>query len=214
MAAMYAIYHGPAGLKRIATRVHNLTTAFKNELEAYGYKVITESFFDTVTIDVQNVEGRAARVVADAEESSINLRIIDQNTVGVTFDESIGLDDLAKVINVFASSVNTPGLTAKDIDFNMDVHIPRHLLRTSETLPHPVFNKHHSETQMMRYLYHLQSKDLSLVHAMIPLGSCTMKLNSTSSMLPLTWPEFSEIHPFAPVSQAEGFKQIIKASAP
>ena len=209
MAAMYAVYHGAAGIQRIATRVHQFTQLFKSAVEFMGYKSINASFFDTVKLDV-SVAGNADSVHAYATEAGINLRYIDEKHVGVTFDESISPNDLVKLLNVFSSAASTKSFTLFDLAEPTAPSIPPTLQRTSEYLPHPVFNKHHSETEMLRYIHHLASKDMSLVHSMIPLGSCTMKLNSTSSMIPLTWPEFSAVHPFAPYDQVKGYHQVLK----
>ena len=209
MAAMYAVYHGAAGLQRIATKVHQFTQVFKSAVESMGYKSINSSFFDTVTLDV-SVAGNADAVHARATAAGINFRFIDEKHVGVTFDESISPNDLVDLLNVFSSAASTTSLTLSDLTEPTAPSIPSALQRTSEYLPHPVFNKHHSETEMLRYINHLASKDMSLVHSMIPLGSCTMKLNSTSSMIPLTWPEFSAVHPFAPYDQVEGYHQALK----
>ncbi|KAL1722163.1 glycine cleavage system P-protein-domain-containing protein [Schizophyllum commune] len=202
MAAMYAVYHGPDGLKRIANKVHGFAQVFRSAIESYGYTCVNDSFFDTVTIEVDN----AGDLLARAEEAGINLRPVDATHVGVTFDETVSPEDLIKLLNLFAqspvqlSSLQTPTSPA----------IPSALHRTSAFLEHPVFNKHHSETEMLRYITHLASKDLGLAHSMISLGSCTMKLNSTSSMIPLTWPEFGSVHPFAPFRQVEGYLTVIK----
>ncbi|KAL1708787.1 glycine cleavage system P-protein-domain-containing protein [Schizophyllum commune] len=202
MAAMYAVYHGPDGLKRIANKVHGFAQVFRSAVESYGYTCVNDSFFDTVTIKVD----KAGDLLARAEEAGINLRPVDATHVGVTFDETVSPEDLVKLLNLFAptpvqlSSLQTPTSPA----------IPSALQRTSAFLEHPVFNKHHSETEMLRYITHLASKDLGLAHSMISLGSCTMKLNSTSSMIPLTWPEFGSVHPFAPFRQVEGYLTVIK----
>ncbi|KAF8807832.1 glycine dehydrogenase [Phlegmacium glaucopus] len=210
MAAMYAVYHGAAGLQRIATKVHQFTQVFKSAVESMGYKSINASFFDTVTLDVSLV-GNADAVHARATAAEINLRFIDEKHVGVTFDESTSPNDLVNLLNVFSSAASTKSFTLSDLaEPAAAPSIPLGLQRTSEYLPHPVFNKHHSETEMLRYIHHLASKDMSLVHSMIPLGSCTMKLNSTSSMIPLTWPEFSAVHPFAPYDQVKGYHQALK----
>ncbi|KAK0481698.1 glycine cleavage system P-protein-domain-containing protein [Armillaria novae-zelandiae] len=193
MAAMYVVYHGPVGLQRIANKVHYLTRIFKSSVENLGYKLSNSSFFDTITL------GRS--------RARVNLRHIDDQHVGVTFDESVTQADLEALVAIFASAVKSLGQLVLPTG---ESSIPSSLQRTSEYLPHPVFNKHHSETEMLRYMNHLASKDLGLVHSMIPLGSCTMKLNSTSSMIPLTWPEFSAVHPFAPHEQVEGYLSIIK----
>ena len=205
MAAMYAVYHGPAGLKRIAHKVHGFTQVFLSAVEPMGYKAENSSFFDTVTLEVPS----AASLHKAAADASINLRRIDDKRVGVTFDESVTPQDLVKLINVFASASGKPTLAVADLEEPKQSAIPANLQRKSEILPHPVFNKHHSETEMLRYINHLSSKDLSLVHSMIALGSCTMKLNSTSSMIPLTWPEFGGVHPFVPFEQVKGYQTII-----
>ncbi|KAH6916984.1 glycine dehydrogenase [Coprinopsis sp. MPI-PUGE-AT-0042] len=208
MAAMYAVYHGPAGLKRIANKVHGFTQVFLSAVEPMGYKPENTLFFDTVTLDVSGV-GSAASLHKAASDASINLRRIDDKRVGVTFDESVTPQDLVKLINVFASASGRSTVAVADLVEPKQSAIPANLQRKSEILPHPVFNKHHSETEMLRYINHLSSKDLSLVHSMIALGSCTMKLNSTSSMIPLTWPEFGGVHPFVPFEQVKGYQTII-----
>ncbi|KDR85459.1 hypothetical protein GALMADRAFT_1324324 [Galerina marginata CBS 339.88] len=209
MAAMYAVYHGAAGLQRIATRVHKFTEVFRSAVVTMGYKPTNATFFDTISLDV-SAAGSAGSVHAKATAAGINLRHIDDNHVGVTFDESVSPDDLVALLNIFSSAVSAKPISLADLHEPELASIPPALQRTSEYLPHPVFNKHHSETEMLRYIHHLASKDLSLVHSMIALGSCTMKLNSTSSMIPLTWPEFSAVHPFAPYEQVQGYHQIIK----
>ncbi|KAG6837687.1 hypothetical protein H0H93_004963 [Arthromyces matolae] len=208
MAAMYAVYHGAAGIRRIALKVHGYTRALKAAIETFGYKVENTSFFDTLTIDTTSAGSNT--VYNAALRASINLRQIDDNRVGVTLDESINPGDLLSLVNVFATSAGSAPVTLADLQQPLQSAIPSLLQRTSEFLPHPVFNKHHSETEMLRYINHLASKDISLIHSMIPLGSCTMKLNSTSSMIPVTWPEFSNIHPFAPRDQVVGYDTIIK----
>jgi glycine dehydrogenase len=210
MAAMYAVYHGPAGIHRIANKVHGYTQVFQSIVASYGYEIENTSFFDTVTLNVSPVTKDADVLHAAAWNAGINLRRIDNKRVGVTLDESVSPTDLIALINVFASASSAPPIILSDLKDPQGSAIPLQLRRTSEYLPHPVFNKHHSETEMVRYIHHLASKDISLVHSMIPLGSCTMKLNSTSSMIPLTWPEFSDIHPFVPGDQAKGYNTIIK----
>lgn len=209
MAAMYAVYHGSDGLQRIAQKVHKFTQVFKSAVEAMGYESVHDSFFDTVTLDVSAVTSAEA-VHKHACRASINLRRIDDKHVGVTFDESVSANDLVKLLEIFSSAASANTLSLADLAEPTTSSIPANLRRTSEFLQHPVFNKHHSETEMLRYITHLASKDLGLVHSMIPLGSCTMKLNSTSSMIPLTWPEFSSVHPFAPPDQVKGYHHIIK----
>lgn len=207
MAAMYAVYHGSSGIKRIANKVHNLTRVLYENLVALGYTVVNETYFDTLTIRVPN----AAQVHKIAAEAQVNLRAIDDKHVGVTLDESVLTQDLLDLIDIFAKAAGSEStLKRTDIAKPTVTGIPSGLRRTSEFLQNPVFNTHHSETEMLRYIHDLQSKDLSLTHSMIPLGSCTMKLNSTTSMVPLSWKEFSTIHPFVPPEQAKGYAQIIK----
>lgn len=211
MSAMYAVYHGPKGLQRIATKVHGLTQLLKSTVEGYGFKATNDGFFDTLTLDVRGAAQSAEHVHAAAAVAEINLRRIDEAHVGITLDESVGPIDFLRIVNVFASAAGSPAVTLDSLSSSVSSPaIPQALVRTSEYLPHPVFNTHHSETEMLRYIHHLQSKDLSLVHTMIPLGSCTMKLNSTSSMIPLTWPEFGSVHPFAPLDQVQGYLEMIK----
>ncbi|KAF8633021.1 hypothetical protein AX15_001613 [Amanita polypyramis BW_CC] len=210
MAAMYAVYHGPDGLRRIANKVHGFTQVFKHLVEQFGYKVENTHFFDTITMDVTPVVNSAEAIHVASLAAGINLRCIDEKRVGVTFDESVTSEDLLSLINVFATAASKPLVAIRDLESVESNDILGDLRRTSEFLPHPVFNKHHSETEMLRYIFHLASKDIGLVHSMIPLGSCTMKLNSTSSMIPLTWPEFSAVHPLAPRDQVHGYHVIIK----
>lgn len=208
---MYAVYHGPEGLRRIANKVHGLTQLLKVIAERFGYHAVHQHFFDTLTLDVTGAVPSAQSLHDAAAKAGINFRIVDDNHVGVTLDESVGPVDFLRIANVFSASVGAQTSTAESLPSPVPTSaIPEHLKRTSEYLPHPVFNKHHSETEMLRYIHLLQSKDLSLVHSMTPLGSCTMKLNSTSSMIPLTWPEFGAIHPFAPSEQVKGYSKIIR----
>jgi glycine dehydrogenase len=214
MAAMYAVYHGPKGLREIAEKVHALTILLKDTLETLGYKVVNrDAFFDTLTIETKE----ATRVHATAIQAGINIRQIDDNRVGVTLDESITKTDFFDLVNMFNQALHMHDkghppnpVSIPEVPTPLAPSIPESLIRTSAYLPHPVFNKHHSETEMLRYIHHLQAKDLSLVHAMIPLGSCTMKLNSTSSMIPVTMNGFSNVHPFTPVHQVAGYQTIIK----
>ncbi|KAH7886116.1 glycine cleavage system P-protein-domain-containing protein [Phlebopus sp. FC_14] len=210
MAAMYAVYHGPVGLTRIAKKVHFFTQLLKAAVDRLGFRVVNEAYFDTLTIDVSPVCKNAEVVHAAAAVQSVNFRRVDSIHVGVTLDESVSQEDLKVLVNIFAVASSGSKDVLTSITPPTASAIPEHLERTSTFLAHPVFNKHHSETEMLRYIFHLASKDLSLVHAMIPLGSCTMKLNSTSSMIPLTWSEFSGVHPFAPIEQVEGYKQILR----
>lgn len=214
MAAMYAVYHGPKGLREIAERVHAMTILLKDTLEKLDYKVVNrDAFFDTLTIETKE----ATHVHTTATQAGINIRQIDQNRVGVTLDESVTKNDFLDLVRVFNQALHIRNKSQPSTPVSIHAmstplvsSIPESLSRTSAYLPHPVFNKHHSETEMLRYIHHLQAKDLSLVHAMIPLGSCTMKLNSTSAMIPVTMNGFSNVHPFAPVHQVTGYQTIIK----
>jgi glycine dehydrogenase len=210
MAALYAVYHGPMGLRHIAHKVHGLTQALKFSVEQLGFKVVNNHFFDTLTINVSGAVNGSDIVHQASTAAGINLRHVDDKHVGITLDESVGPVDWTALVNVFTSAMSADPISISDLSPAETLSIPSALRRTSEYLPQPVFNKHHSETEMLRYIFHLASKDLGLVHAMIPLGSCTMKLNSTSSMIPLTWPEFSAVHPFAPVDQVQGYLHIIR----
>lgn len=219
MSAMYAVYHGPAGIKSIAIKVNFFTQVLADQLKKLGYTIINDgAFFDTLTIRADDV----AALHQAASIHRINLRPVDSQHVGVTLDESVSPNDLVNLINVFAAALAKQEVTLpfilgeyavsseSDIKFSFD----KEFVRESKYLEHPVFNTHHSETEMLRYIHHLQSKDLSLVHGMIPLGSCTMKLNSTASMIPLTYPGFGKIHPFAPIEQAQGYQTVITVRLP
>ena len=211
---MYAVYHGPKGLREIAEKVHAMTILLKDTLEKLDYKIVNrDAFFDTLTVRTKET----THVHAAAIQAGINIRQIDHNHVGVTLDESVTKADFLDLVNVFTTALSmhnkgqpsTPTFIP-EVSTPLVSSIPESLTRTSAYLPHPVFNTHHSETEVLRYIHHLQAKDLSLVHAMIPLGSCTMKLNSTSSMIPVTMNGFSNVHPFAPIHQVAGYQTIIK----
>ncbi|MBS1175289.1 MAG: gcvP [Burkholderiaceae bacterium] len=196
MASMYAVYHGPAGLKKIAERVYGITTAVANSLSRAGAHVVNSTWFDTLTLKVTDADN----IHQAAYAKGINLRAIDANHVGISFDETTTLDTANAVLGLFNAKVLSEISTA-NIDAN--------LRRTSRYLTHPVFNSHHSEHAMLRYLRELADKDLALDRSMIPLGSCTMKLNATSEMLPITWSEFANIHPYAPTAQTAGYRSMI-----
>jgi len=201
IAAMYAVYHGPDGLSRIAQRVHRLTSALAAGLAAGGLEVVNSTWFDTLTV---RVPGRAEEVVATAEDRRINLRFVDPDTVAVALDETT----TPAVVDAVLESFLVPGRVA-DLEPAAPGGIPPGLERTSPYLTHPVFHRYRSETEMMRYLRRLQAKDIALDRSMIPLGSCTMKLNAAAEMLPITWPEFAAIHPFVPLDQAAGYLELI-----
>jgi glycine dehydrogenase len=200
MAGMYGVYHGPTGLKAIATRVHSLTQILAAGCQKLGLPIAQQHFFDTVTISVPNAE----QVINQAVAREINLRSIDAKTIGISLDETSAKQDVIDLWVLLADQVDfTFSEIAESLTLNPNPH--QDLVRANDYLTHPVFNSYHSETELLRYISRLQSKDLSLAQAMIPLGSCTMKLNATAEMVPVTWPEFGQIHPFAPVSQTQGY---------
>lgn len=204
IASMYAVYHGAAGLRQIAQRVHCLTTILATALKQLGYQLCPEPFFDTLQIQVG--AGKAREVLGRAHSHQINLRLIDDGTIGVSLDETVSSDDLVALFKIFAGE-ELPHFTPETLLSSCPVSpIPGALQRTSPYLTHPVFNSYHSETELLRYMRRLESRDLSLTTAMIPLGSCTMKLNATAEMVPVTWPEFGQLHPFAPLEQARGYQ--------
>ena len=198
MASMYAVYHGPRGLKRIAERTHRLASAFAEGAKNAGLKVRSSSFFDTVSIETGD---QSDAIFKRADEARINLRRLNATSLSVSFDETSNRADVSQLLKIFA-----PAAATFDVDKSGSEgqYIPASLARTSKYLTHPTFNNYHSETEMLRYITRLQGRDLSLAHSMIPLGSCTMKLNATSEMIPVTWPEFNSLHPFVPMSQAKG----------
>jgi glycine dehydrogenase len=207
IASMYAVYHGPEGLRNIAQRVQRMTSLLAMALAKLGIEVVTESFFDTLKINLG--QGHARDLVKLAEEHSINLRVFDAQSVGVSLDETTGAEDLETLIRIFNRG-KTPPFTIADLSRSAETELPAPFARNTPFLAHPTFHLHHSETEMLRYIRRLESRDLSLTASMIPLGSCTMKLNASAEMLPLTWPEFGRLHPFAPTWQAEGYKRLFK----
>ncbi|SDJ36433.1 aminomethyl-transferring glycine dehydrogenase [Pseudomonas indica] len=204
IASFYAVYHGPQGLKRIAQRVHRLTAILAAGLEQKGIQRINRHFFDTLTLEVG---GSQTAIIESAQAARINLRILGRGKLGVSLDETCTAETVERLFDIFLGADH--GLDVAALDAGVASGIPAELERSSAYLTHPVFNAHHSETEMLRYLKQLENKDLSLNQAMIPLGSCTMKLNATSEMIPITWPEFANLHPFAPVEQAQGYKAMI-----
>ena len=198
MASMYAVYHGPDGLRAIAQNIHQLTATLAAGLKKLGYKISSENFFDTLRVELGNTKLEA--ILDAANERNINLRIFDNSTVGISLDETTTEADLIDIWQIFALKDQLPFTVAELPITNSQ------LSRQSKYLTHPVFNRYHSETELLRYLHQLESKDLSLTTSMIPLGSCTMKLNATSEMIPVTWAEFGKIHPFAPISQTRGYQ--------
>lgn len=207
MAGFYTVYHGPKGLKNIASRIHGTTLVLAKALESLGYSIKNKSFFDTLTVEVGNL---LEPIHADALNSEINLRYDKEGTIGISIDETTKPNDLEALIKVFAK-VKGQGNNEFSIDElakDLETRVPENLQRQSEYLTHPVFNSYHSEHEMLRYIKSLEAKDLSLCHSMIPLGSCTMKLNATTEMIPLTWSEIGNIHPFAPSDQTNGYMQL------
>ncbi|MER7111376.1 aminomethyl-transferring glycine dehydrogenase [Streptomyces sp. NPDC000229] len=202
MAGMYAVYHGPEGLKQIAQRVHRYAVVLAEGLRAGGVDVVHGTFFDTVTV---RVPGKAAEAVAAARENGVNLRLVDADHVSAACDETTGRAQIAAVWEAFGVSGDIEALDAATADV-----LPEAMLRSDAYLTHPVFHAHRSETSMLRYLRKLADRDYALDRGMIPLGSCTMKLNATTEMEPVTWPEFAQIHPFAPVDQAQGYLTLIR----
>ena len=198
IAGMYAVYHGPAGLEAIATRIHEKTVTLATAIAQAGLAVGTEPYFDTVRVTMGD---RKADILAKAALKHINLRVIDAETLVVALDETTTDEDIHDLIEVFTNRNTLPAPSTSPLQSHP-------LSRTSAYLTHPVFNSYHSETEMLRYMYRLQSRDLSLTTAMIPLGSCTMKLNATAEMVPVTWPEFGQIHPFAPLDQVRGYRKL------
>lgn len=202
MASMYAVYHGPDGLNNIASKIYGKTAALKNALVELGYVVKTQNHFDTLTIT-----GNANALIAAAEAQEINLRKIDEQHVAVSMDETSSYTDVHALLEVFASAASKP---CPAIGFELKA-LPREtFLRKDSILQHEVFNRYHSETEMMRYIKKLENRDLALNHSMISLGSCTMKLNAASEMIPLSLPAFANLHPFIPAWQAEGYHEVFR----
>jgi glycine dehydrogenase len=205
IASMYAVYHGPEGLVRIARRVRRLTAILKAGLERIGFAVPTHAHFDTLVV----ATGERTRAIHErAASAGVNFRRIDDASLGISLDETTTREDVAAIWRIVAGS-DAPFDVAQ-LDGAVRDEAPAALVRTSKFLAHPVFHRHHAETEMLRYLRRLADRDLALDRAMIPLGSCTMKLNATSEMIPVTWPEFGALHPFAPAEQAEGYRTMIR----
>ena len=208
MAGMYAVYHGPSGLKKIALRTNGLARLLEKNLATLGLTQLNKQYFDTIKIDSHsalNLENLRQK----AESAGINLRYFDDGSVGISLDETSTPDDVFELTMIFQEVMGGRQNNIK-LETNIEVAFPDHLSRTTEYLTHPVFNSYHSEHEMLRYIKRLENKDLSLVHSMISLGSCTMKLNATTEMIPLSWPEFGQIHPFVPKDQAEGYHELFQ----
>jgi glycine dehydrogenase len=202
MAGMYAVYHGPEGLRNIALRIHRRTVALAEGLRSLGYKVGPESFFDTLRVQVGR---KRARILKAALARGINLRPLDDGAVGISLDETTTIVDLKDLCAIF-SGKGGPAVEIERLAETARPSFGENFVRKSSFLTHPVFNRYHSETEMLRYIHRLQNRDLSLATAMIPLGSCTMKLNAAVEMFPVSWPEFGQLHPFVPLDQARGYQ--------
>ncbi|MGE0862699.1 MAG: aminomethyl-transferring glycine dehydrogenase [Vicinamibacterales bacterium] len=207
MAAMYAVYHGPEGIKAIASRVHTFARSLEGALASLGYQQSNLHYFDTLRIKTD--AARAKSIRTGAEQRQLNFRYVGDGEIGIALDETVTAGDLAAILDVFAAAAGKPSAAAAlDVKPSQKPSWPAALLRTSAFLTHPVFNTHRSETEMMRYIRSLERKDVGLDTSMIPLGSCTMKLNAATEMYPVSWEEFSRLHPFAPADQTAGYRQI------
>ncbi len=208
MAGMYAVWHGPEGLRTIAARIHRLTATLAEGLKQAGFTLVAEVFFDTLQIETAD---QTAAIYAAAQAAGYNLRHIDGKGLGLSLDEKSTAADVAALLQAFGVTADVAALDARVA--TRGGNLPESLLRSDAILAHPVFNTHHTEHEMLRYLKRLQNRDLALDHSMISLGSCTMKLNATSEMIPVTWPEFADIHPFAPAEQTTGYIEMIEGLA-
>ncbi len=208
IAGSYAVYHGPKGLKRIANRVHGMATILNTQLQRLGYHQVNEFFFDTLKVELSEM----AKFRLMAESKALNFRYFDHQHVGISLDETTTDDDLEDILRIFAlhKGKGVVDFSWRHEPITTEYQIPESLLRTSSYLEHPVFNTYHSEHEMLRYLKRLENKDLSLAHSMISLGSCTMKLNATTEMIPVTWEEMGNMHPFAPANQTQGYIEMIQ----
>ena len=203
MAGMYAVYHGPEGLKKIAGRIHGLATMLDQGLRGMGLKPVHENYFDTLMVAVTS----AKIIENEAIKHEVNFRYFEDHHIGISLDETTTIEDVQEILAIISSVENKPVRTGEKTDPGMSW--PASLVRTSTFLTHPIFSSHHSEHEMLRYIKKLENKDLSMVHSMISLGSCTMKLNSTAEMIPVTWPSLGQIHPFAPDNQTQGYAEIL-----
>jgi glycine dehydrogenase len=211
MAGMYAIYHGPEGIKRIASRVHACAKILDAELQSLGFLQLNPVYFDTLKVVAPDA-ATAKKIHNAAVEAGYNLRAIDEKHIGISVDETTHAEDIENLKSIFARAKNAATSMA-DVPqryASLDITFPAPFQRTSAYLTHPVFSMYHSETEMMRYIKGLETKDLSLAYSMIPLGSCTMKLNAATELMPVSWPEFGQLHPFVPADQAEGYHHIFR----
>jgi glycine dehydrogenase len=207
VASMYAVWHGPQGLRRIALRVHQYAAILAEGLKRLGHGIAHDDFFDTIRVELNGIG--ADDIMERAAARGINLRCMDASSVCIALDETVREEDLTALLEIFGEKGAAP-LSVDELVDSVDTRYDERFNRTTHYLTHPVFNTHRSETEILRYMRKLESRDLSLVHSMIPLGSCTMKLNATAEMMPITWPGFSKLHPFAPVEQAEGYRELFE----
>ena len=202
MASMYAVYHGPEGLRNIAQRIYKYASVFADGMKDMGFNVINDSYFDTLSIEVKNSDA----VVMQAEKNGYNVNVFSKTLVSVSFDELSTPEDIEYLWRIF----NTESELSAQLFFEKNKSkIKKSLKRESDFLTHEVFNTYRSETNMMRYIRYLGDKDIALDRSMIPLGSCTMKLNAAAELIPVSWPEFSQIHPAVPMNQVIGYQQMI-----
>ncbi|MGE3144943.1 MAG: aminomethyl-transferring glycine dehydrogenase [Pseudorhodoplanes sp.] len=202
IASMYAVYHGPEGLRHIATEIHRKTAILAAGLRAQGFKLLNTTFFDTITVDAG---ARRAEIIERARQARINFRRVGETAIGISLDETTSKATIAAIWSVFGARSAYEEVTAERRE-----GLPKELTRVGSFLDHPVFHRYRSETELLRYMRRLADRDLALDRAMIPLGSCTMKLNATAEMIPVTWPQFGQLHPFAPAEQAEGYAELIE----
>ena len=209
MAGAYGVYHGPEGLRRIASRIHALAGYADLGIQELGLRQRNEHYFDTLKVDVETLE-RQQQIREEAEKSGINFRYFEEPCIGISLDQNKEPEDVTEIIALIARVLEKPVPDTDSLQQSVTISLPESIRRNSGYLTHPVFNSYQSEHEMLRYLKRLENRDISLTHSMISLGSCTMKLNATTEMLPVSWPELSDIHPFAPEWQTEGYKQIIR----
>ncbi len=210
ISAMYAVYHGPNGLRTIAERIHALTALLAEGLKDIGFRISNERFFDTLKIEIESV-AQIEAIRRESLKAGMNFRYFDERGIGMSLDETTTVHDVNAILGVFHHALSASNGVASylpSLDKKLQLSYEAPFERTTAYLSHPTFNRHHSETEMLRYLKRLENKDFSLAHGMIPLGSCTMKLNATSEMIPITMPEFGRLHPFAPLDQAEGYLEM------
>lgn len=205
IAGMYGVYHGPKGLKGIAAKIHGMAKLAEKGLTSLGFTQKNEVYFDTLLVDAN---GKAAQMKELAEAKEINFRYFENGEIGISVDETTSIADVRQILDVFAEAAGAASFDVETAANDINLDLPANLARTSDFMTHPVFNDYHSEHEMLRYIKRLENKDLSLVHSMISLGSCTMKLNATAEMIPVTWPEFGNMHPFAPVAQTTGYQEL------